>query len=232
MAEDAETKEVKEEEVKSDFNFTGEVQAGLDFVPLKGGINVAFLKKVTYAPSYTTKKDKTVEQAILDIEFHSLDKERATSFRMFDPTSGSKPKTGKAVQTQIDFMRKRFNNMYICYFGRKPSDDIFTKCKTYADMLKVIANVLNTGGTDNSPIFTTDDGKFMPVHLKVTYFNTNQQLPINAFIEKVREDKETRLTVDPKWDQTEPTKAPTAAAGGSIAGAVDNEFDEEEDLPM
>lgn len=174
---------------------------------LLGGINMAILKSVSAHPNYTKKvkngDDQIVERAVIDFTFTSLDKERETTFRFFDPTidKNLKPVSPQKAQQTYDFIISRYKNIYAAYLGKFPDKVMFAGCKSVYDAFAAMSNSLSPNGT---PVFMIE-GKPIPVWLKVTFYGSNRQLPITQFIERVREGKPTRLEINPTYDIIEPT---------------------------
>ena len=214
-------------------NFNSEVEAGVGTPQLKpkDKPQVAFLIDVKFDKEYETGEgEKKKTQPVLVYTFSdSASKEnpdrRESSFIEFDP-EGAKDK-----QAAFDRTKKRWLNIYETFWGKKPDEKFFAKCKSTADAMKAMADGLNTGaGADKkSPVYLNSEGVPRRVWLICVYYKNFVNLPLDKFIEIVREGKEPKIEVNPNFHTiTREVKAKATATPGA---SPDAEFDVN-DLPM
>ena len=194
-------------------------------VPFKSGIQVGILTSVK-GHKKTSKKGEEYEV----LEFNFVDLKNEASYEKIE--FAIKPSDVKGADKQ-KAMNIRIKHIYEAY-QPFPAGGLGNGAKNWLEFFEAVAKGFNENGKDGTPIYKKD-GKYIPVHLKFTYFNNQLGFPYSPnFIDVVKEGRETILRIDKNYDQLEQIEAKpknAIAPGGSpVFGGVTSN-DEFENFP-
>lgn len=204
----------------SEFGLTTDIVATGD-ARFIGGIHQGVLTKVEWGEF--TKANKDTYKA-LKLSFSDLDNKRKFQKMEFIPTAGDNYDKNK------EGLNKRMKHIIETYTGIEnfPKNGIGKEAKNWDEYMQALATYMNTG-REGKPIFKTKEDKFIPVHLKLTYYKNNLGFPLSPnFIEIVSLNKPTTLTIDKNYDkivQDDPSTNNLFPGGGNImGGTAGNDF--------
>lgn len=181
----------------------------------KGGIHKTVLLNVVLN---TIKKKDGTETKALQFTFVDLD-----NVRKFIHTEWTVDPSDAKFGKKLEALNIRFKHIYEAY-SKFPEAGLGKGATTFVQYLELLAIGINTGKA-GKPIYKTDDGKLIPVYIKLTYFNNNLGFPYSPnFLEVIKEGKETTLTIDKRYDTVEQTDAPSGNTMPGIVIPSDNEF--------
>lgn len=192
-------------------------------IPFKSGIHVGFLTSVK---GYKKTSKKGEEYEVLEFTF--VDTKNEATFEKVEFAVKQGDIKYAAKQTAMNVRIKHIYETYKPF----PADGLGSKATSWLNFFEIVAKAFNENGDGGTPIFKKE-GKYVPVHLKFTYFNNQIGFPYSPnFIETVKEGKETLLRIDLQFDQMEQVqtkpkaKDNTLAMGQVFGGAQNSDFEE------
>lgn len=209
------------EELMGGFGISEDLSAS-NKIPFKSGIHVGFLTSVK-GHRKTSKKGEEYDV----LEFNFVDIKGEASFEKLE--FAIKQGDAKFADKQ-KAMNIRIKHIYEAY-KPFPTGGLGNGAKSWLEFFEIVAKGFNENGEGNTPIFKKD-GKYIPVHLKFTYYNNQIGFPYSPnFIETVKEGRETLLRIDLQYDQMEQVqpKAKANSIGavpGVFGGTSNNDFEE------
>ena len=189
-------------------------------VPFKSGIQMGILTNVK---GYKKTSKKGEEYEVLEFTFVDL-KNEATYEKVEFATKASDVKAADKQKA----MNIRIKHIYEAY-QPFPTGGLGDGAKSWLEFFEIVAKAFNENGKDNTPIYKKD-GKYIPVHLKFTYFNNQLGFPYSPnFIDVVKEGRETILRIDKNYDQLEQIESKpktNTVQPGVFGGTSNNDFEE------
>lgn len=177
------------------FGINTELEAS-NKIPFKAGLQQGYLIGVK-AYNKISKKGEAYDA----LEFNFVDLKNEASFDKIEfAVDRAKDVNAKNVRGGKELaMNVRIKHIYEAY-APFPAAGLGYGATSWLDYFQKIAKAFNENGKDNTPIFK-EEGKFIQMHLKFTYFNNNLGFPYSPnFIERVKEGKATNLVIDLNYD--------------------------------
>ena len=189
-----------------EFGITADLKS-TNTAAFKAGIQKGFLTSVK-CEQRQNKKDETAPFTVLVFSFVDLE-----GARKYDHVEWVVNGEDAKAKDKVKASNVRIKHIFESYLTF-PTNGIGVTAKSWEEYFNAIVKAFETMGKDGKPIFKTEEGKFIPIWLKFTYFNNKLGFPYSPnFIEKIKEGKETTLAIDKRYDIIEQTDAKSPMGG-------------------